>query len=176
MQIFASILSIKSYFAREETMLIHDKAVKKLAPADYVIIEKEHKELKKFLDDLQDTCQHLDSIVKQDAHNDTTVTYKGRLPSFLHYVSELAAKHFSHEEAIMLSRPNITEENKYFRIHQQAHNNILQKLDVLVDECFLLDAQVNIAETYHQFHRKLLDVFEDHDRSFDDPFIQSTKM
>jgi hypothetical protein len=76
----------------------------------------------------------------------------------------------------MLSRPNITEENKYFRIHQQAHNNILQKLDVLVDECFLLDAQVNIAETYHQFHRKLLDVFEDHDRSFDDPFIQSTKM
>jgi len=157
-------------------MLIHDKAVKKLAPADYVIIEKEHKELKKFLDDLQDTCQHLDSIVKQDADNDTTVTYKGRLPSFLHYVSELAAKHFCHEEAIMLSRPNITKENEYFRIHQQAHTDILQKLDVLVDECFLLDAQVNIAETYHQFHRKLLDVFEDHDRSFDDPFIQSTKM
>jgi hemerythrin len=158
-----------------KTMLIHDKAVKKLAPADYIIIEEEHEQLKKFLDDLHDTCYHLDTLVKQGNESEKTATYRGRLPSFLFYVTELATKHFKHEEAIMLSRPNVTEEYVYFRAHKQAHEEILENLDILVDKCFSLDTQVNIAEIYHQFHKKLSDLFEEHDRAFDDPFIQSTK-
>jgi len=156
-------------------MLIHDKAVKKLAPADYIMIEDEHEQLKKFLDDLQETCFHLDTIATQETASEQIATYRGRLPSFLFYVTELAARHFSHEEAIMLNRPNITEDYKYFQLHQQAHTEIIQKLDILVDECFSLDNQVSIAEIYHQFHQKLSALFEDHDRTFDDPFIQSTK-
>ncbi len=156
-------------------MLIHDKAVKKLAPADYIVIEEEHEQLKRFLDDLHDTCCQLDSLVKQGTESEKTATYRGRLSSFLFYVTELATKHFYHEEAIMLSRPNVTEEYIYFRTHKQAHEQILEKLDILVDECFSLDTQVNIAEIYHQFHKNLSDLFEEHDRAFDDPFIQSTK-
>jgi hemerythrin len=156
-------------------MLIHNKAVKKLAPADYSIIEEEHEQLKRFLDDLHDTCCHLDALAKQGVESEKSATYRGRLPSFLFYVTELATKHFNHEEAIMLSRPNVTEEYKYFRAHKQAHTEILEKLDILVDECFSLDTQVSIVEIYHQFHKKLSSVFEEHDRAFDDPFIQSTK-
>ncbi len=157
-------------------MLIHDKAVKRLAPADYIMIEEEHGQLKRFLDDLQDTCFRLDKLAKQEAASEQIATYRGRLPSFLFYVTELATKHFSHEEAIMLSRPNVTEDDKYFRMHQQAHTEIIQKLDILVGECFSLDTQVSIAEIYHQFHQKLSALFEEHDRAFDDPFIQSTKI
>jgi hemerythrin len=158
-----------------EAMLIHDNAVKRLAPADYIMIEEEHGQLKKFLDDLQDTCLRLDTILTQETASDLTATYRGRLPSFLFYITELVAKHFSHEEAIMLSRPKVTDDDKYFRRHQQAHTEIIQKLDILVDECFSLDTQVSIAEIYHQFHQKLSALFEEHDRAFDDPFIQSTK-
>lgn len=157
-------------------MLIHDKAVKKLAVADYIMIEQEHEQLKRFLDDLQDTCRRLDTLFTQETASEQIATYRGRLPSFLFYVTELAAKHFSHEEAIMLTRPNVTVNDKYFRMHQQSHNEIMQKLDVLVDECFSLDAKVSIAEIYHQFHQKLSALFEEHDRAFDDPFIQSTKI
>ncbi len=156
-------------------MLIHDKAVKKLAPADYIIIEEEHVQLKRFLDDLHDTCCQLDTLVEQGSEGEKTATYRGRLPSFLFYVTELATKHFNHEEAIMLSRPNVTEEYNYFRAHKQAHTEILEKLDILVDKCFSLDTQVGIAEIYHQFHKKLSDLFEEHDCAFDDPFILSTK-
>jgi hypothetical protein len=159
-----------------EAMLIHDKAVKRLAPADYIVIEEEHEQLKRFLDDLQDTCLRLDTLVTQETANDITTTYRGRLPSFLFYVTELASKHFSHEEAIMLSRPKVTDDDRYFRMHQQAHIEIIQKLDILVDECFSLDTQVSIAEIYRQFHQKLSALFEEHDRAFDDPFIQSTKI
>jgi hemerythrin len=157
-------------------MLIHDKAVKKLALAEYNMIEEEHRQLKRFLDDLQDTCFHLDKLATQETPSEQIATYRGRLPSFLFYVTELAAKHFSHEEAIMLNRPNVTEDYKYFRIHQQAHIEIIQNLDILVDECFSLDTQISIAEVYHQFHQKLSALFEEHDRAFDDPFIQSTEI
>ena len=116
-----------------ELKLIHDKAVKKLAAADYIMIEQEHEQLKRFLDDLQDTCRRLDTLFTQETASEQIATYRGRLPSFLFYVTELAAKHFSHEEAIMLTRPNVTVNDKYFRMHQQSHNEIMQKLDVLVD-------------------------------------------
>jgi hypothetical protein len=161
---------------KREAMLIHDKAVKKLAPADYSLIEEEHNQLKRFLDDLQDTCLRLDTLATQETANDLTATYRGRLPSFLFYVTELAAKHFSHEEAIMLSRPKVTDDDRHFRMHQQSHAEIIEKLDILVDECFSMDAQLSIAEIYHQFHQKLSALFEEHDRDFDDPFIQSTKV
>jgi hypothetical protein len=74
----------------------------------------------------------------------------------------------------MLSRPHVTKEYEYFRIHQQAHADIMQKLYALSDECLSLRNQGNTAEIFSRFHKTLSDLFGGHDRNFDDPFIEST--
>ena len=160
-------------------MSIHVEAIKTLSAADYRIIEKEHQLLEKFLSDLRDACscskqENLPDCSRCDHEKQTSC--QGRLPSFLYYVIDLAADHFDHEEAIMLSRPHVTEDYEYFRTHKLAHAEIMQKLNDLVDECFASDRESNTAEIYIQFYGKLSNMFEEHDRSFDDPFILSTKI
>lgn len=155
-------------------MSIHDKAIKALKPADYLAIEKEHALLEKFLHDLHDAClalDKLDLVIDREA----VASYSGRLPTFLLYITELVANHFEHEEKIMLSRPNVTEKYEYFRAHRQAHADIVRKLDALVSNCFTLDAHKTTAEIYHLFYKSISSLFEEHDRAFDDPFLQSTK-
>ncbi len=159
-------------------MSVHHKAIKALTPADYLIIEKEHALLEKFLRDLKEacSCSNLDKLPScKTCDHEKQTSCQGRLPSFLHYVIDLAANHFEHEEAIMLSRPHVTEQYEYFRIHQRAHADIMEKLNTLVEECFSLDDQDNTADIYTQLYEKLSSIFEEHDRSFDDPFILSTK-
>jgi len=76
----------------------------------------------------------------------------------------------------MLSRPQVTVEYKYFRTHRQAHDNIMQELKSIAGECNSLDKLERTAEGYRHFYKKISDLFEEHDRCFDDPFIQSTKV
>ena len=75
----------------------------------------------------------------------------------------------------MLSRPNVTENYEYFRAHRQAHADIVRKLDAVVSNCFTLAAHKTTAEIYHLFYKSISNLFEEHDRAFDDPFLQSTK-
>jgi hemerythrin len=157
-------------------MVIHVQAIKKLAAADYLLIEKEHALLERFLGDLRDTCCNLDNLLNcQSCGNEKLASCRGRWPSFAHDIVELAGKHFYHEESIMLGRQHVTEEYEYFRIHHQAHVDVMQKLYALLDECSLLDEQGNTDESYRQFYKQLTDLLEEHDHCFDDPFIQSTK-
>jgi len=159
-------------------MLVHSKAINKLAPADYLLIEKEHKLLEKYLSDLRDACTYSNSDKLPDCQNcdpEKQASCQGRLPSFLFFIIELAAKHFDHEETIMLSRAHVTKECEFFRIHQQAHADILHKMDTLVGECFSLGKQSYNAKIYSQLYKKLSDMLEEHDRDFDDPFINFTK-
>jgi len=156
-------------------MLIHDKAIKALKPEDYLVIEEEHALLEKFLKELQETCSKLDKLDRVRDHEELAC-YRGRLSSCLLYISELVAKHFDNEETIMLSRPHVTEEYEYFRTHRQAHTEILRKLDALVNECFTYEDHVSTVKIYHQFYDKLSAFFDEHDRTFDDPFLQSTKV
>lgn len=159
-------------------MSIHREAIRALSPADYLLIEEEHLLLEKFLCDLRDACAcskvEQVSVCGRCDHEQQT-SCQGRLPSFLHYVIDLAASHFEHEEAIMLNRPNVTENYEYFRAHKLAHAEIMQQLNDLVDECFALDQEADTARIYAQFYQRLADMFEAHDRAFDDPFILSTK-
>ncbi len=159
-------------------MLVHHLAVKALAPADYLLIEKEHKLLEKYLNDLRDACacSNLDNLPDcLSCDHEGQASCRGRLPSFIFCIIDLATKHFDHEEAIMLSRPHVTKEYEYFRIHQQAHEDIMQKLETLVDESLALRNHDDVAVIYRQFYETLLGIFEQHDRNFDDPFIESTK-
>ncbi|MDP1660259.1 MAG: hypothetical protein Q8L73_13040 [Methylotenera sp.] len=158
-------------------MLVHSQAIKELAPADYLIIENEHKLLEKYLGNLRDACacSNLDKLPDcQRCDHEQQTSCQGRLPSFLFHIIDLAGKHFDHEETIMLSRPHVTRDYEYFRSHQQAHADVMQKLHALSDECLLLRNQNNTAEIYSQFYEKLSSIFDEHDRNFDDPFIEST--
>ena len=164
-------------------MLVHNKAINKLAPVDYIVIKKEHKLLEKYLIDLRDACAcyHLSKTpddklpdCRSCAHG-KQASCQGRLPSFLFHITDLAGKHFEHEETIMLSRPHVTEDYEYFRVHRTAHVDIMIKLQTLADECLLLGNTDNIAEIYRHFYEEISDMFEQHDRLFDDPFIESTK-
>jgi len=158
-------------------MLLHDQALKSLAPEDYLLIEKEHAQLEQFLAELANACAcaQIDKPAEHiDCDSERQASCQGRLASYLYYVSDLAAKHFDHEEEIMLSRPHVTEDYQYFRLHRLAHVDILQNLNDLVDKCFALGKLGNTAKIYQQFHRELSDMFAAHDRAFDDPFIAST--
>jgi hemerythrin len=159
-------------------MLVHNKAIKELSPADYLIIENEHQLLEKYLTNLRDACvcSNLDKLPDcKTCDNEKQTSCLGRLPSFLFHIIELAGRHFNDEEIIMLSRPHVTKDYEYFRIHKQAHNDIMQKLHMLTDSCLALRSRDSVVEIYIQFHKTLSDLFEEHDRSFDDPFIASTK-
>jgi len=130
-------------------MVIHNQAIKELAPADYRVIEKEHKLLEKYLNDLRDACacSNLDKVLNcQVCDHEKQASCQGRLHSFLFCIFELAAKHFEHEEAIMLRRPHVTKENEHYRNHHQDHAEIMQKLHALVDECLSLRSKSNIPE------------------------------
>jgi len=159
-------------------MLVHNRAISKLAPADYLIIKKEHELLEKYLNELHHACacSHLGKLPDSELCDQGKVSScQGRLPSFLFHLIDLAGMHFDHEEKIMLSRPHVDKDYEYFRFHHQAHVDLLQNLQALADEYLLIRNKGNIAEIYRHFYDKITDLFEQHDHLFDDPFIESTQ-
>lgn len=157
-------------------MAIHVQAIRKLAPADYLLIEEEHVRLGRLLHDLHETCSNLDNLLScQGCESGKLASCRGRLPSYIHDLIDLVDMHFYHEESIMLSRPQVALGYKYFRTHRQAHDSIMQELKSIVGECSSLDKLEKTAEGYRHLYKKLSDLFEEHDRCFDDPFIHSTK-
>lgn len=150
-------------------------SIKSLAPDDYALIESEHARMEWFLHDIKDTCLHLDDQLACDSCGSLKLaSCYGRLPSFLHNLMEITDKHFHHEESIMLSRPHVTENYEYFRVHRQAHLDIMQALKEIAGDCASFLQQKVIADGYRQLYQRVSGLFEDHDRLFDDPFIQST--
>jgi hypothetical protein len=164
---------------KKVTMPVHNKAIQALSPEDYLVIEKEHKLLEKYLIDLRDACAcstHDKPANCQLCDKEKQSSCLGRLPSFLFCIIEFAIKHFEHEEQIMLSRPQVTKNDEYFRAHQQAHFDNVQKLQALVNECLSLKNQLDIPKVYRYFYESISDMFERHDRLFDNPFIESTRI
>jgi hemerythrin len=146
-----------------------------LLPEDYIQIENEHKQLNRFLSDLHDTCCSLDNELDcKSCTREKVASCRGRFPSFLYRMLETTGTHYNHEESIMLARPNITEKNEYFRAHHQAHSDIIKAVKIIAEECKALEQQALTAEGYRLMHQKISTLFEEHDRSFDTPFIQST--
>ena len=158
-------------------MAVHNKAINKLSPADYAMINGEHKQLEKYLADLRDACvcSQLAAVNMPVCIKEQQTSCQGRMPSFLFHIIELAGRHFDHEEAIMLSRPHVTENYEYFRIHRQAHLDIMQSLHGLAETYSSATKKTNTAEVYRLFHEKIASLFGEHDRLFDDPFVESTQ-
>lgn len=159
-------------------MALHTVAIKALSPDDYQLIEREHAQLERFLQDLKNACECSRDAQAADCSlcdHEKQTSCQGRLPSFLHYVYELASDHFDNEEAIMLNRPHVTEHDVYFVRHKKAHDEILDQLEQLVQECFNLEDVCNTSELYLRLYKNLTNIFEAHDREFDDPFVRSTQ-
>ena len=159
-------------------MPLHNKAIKGLSAEDYLIIEQEHKLLEEYLINLRNACacstaDKLDDCPSCD--HEKKASCHSRLPSFLFNIIELATKHFEHEETIMLNRPQVTERDEYFSAHHRAHIDIMQKLQTLIDESLSLRNDDNIPEIYRNFYESISDIFENHERLFDAPFIKSTQ-
>jgi len=157
-------------------VIIHVQAAKNLAPEDYLLIEEEHVQLREFLNDLDNTCCNLENQIGcQSCTREKLASCRGQLTSFFYNFVNLSENHFRHEESIMLSRPRVTKENKYFQKHGQAHANIMDELYAIVSKCSSLDEQGETAESYRQLSKNMSKLLEEHDRLFDDPFIQSSK-
>jgi len=157
-------------------VVIHVQVIKKLALADYLHIEEEHPRLERLLHGLQETCCNLDNLLScQGCDSGKLASCRGRLPSYIHDLIDLVDMHFYHEESIMLSRPQVKAGYEHFRLHRQAHANIMRELNSMVSEYSSVDKLEKKYESYRKFYKKLSDLFEEHDRCFDDPFIQSTK-
>lgn len=157
-------------------MSSHTQATNSPTAIDYLVIEKEHELLNKFLNDFQNvcTCRHLDKAIGcTECGKEQEGSCQGRLTSFLFNAIEITSTHFDHEEKILLGRPHVTKDFAHFRMHRQAHEDFLQKLHALVEDYLLVRNLDSTADTYRQLHKKLSDMFLEHDQLFDNPFLQS---
>ena len=147
-----------------------------LAVADYHQIEKEHQQLDRFLSDLRDTCCNLDNALTcTTCTKEKLASCRGRFSSFIYRLLEITGTHYHHEESIMLSRSHVTETYEYFRAHHQAHTDIIDELKILADACATLNQQNSTAEGYRLLYSQISYLFEEHERNFDTPFIESTQ-
>ncbi len=150
--------------------------VKQLAPAEYKLIEDEHLRLHNSLKNLRSTCRNLDNQGGcQSCSREQIATCQGRLVSSFYNIINIATNHFNHEESIMQRLSLVTHEYEDLRSHQQAHNNILNELNAKVSQCALLDAHGETSEAYRQLYIRMSELFEEHARLLDDPFIRSTQ-
>ena len=158
---------------------LHKDQIEKLERPEYLLIEREHKQLVKYLTQLRDVCdfskeEQLPPCTQCDSGKQSSC--RGLLPSYLYDLIEVASKHFIHEEKVMLTRPHVTEDYKQFQMHRQAHNKIMQKLNGMVDKYFSQSNEANISQIYREFYRDISRLFAAHDIAFDDPFLKSSSM
>lgn len=150
--------------------------VKQLAPAEYKLIEDEHLRLHISLTNIRSTCRNLNNHDScHSCSRERIATCQGRLVSSFYNIINIATNYFNHEEFIMHRLSLVTDEHDDFHIHQQAHNSILRELNAKVSQCASLDALGDTAEAYRQLHKRMSELFEEHARLLDGPFIKSTK-
>jgi hypothetical protein len=158
-------------------MLAFSQEINLLAPADLKIIEDEHAELNIFLQDLLAACScgKLNKLNNSDFCDQEKVSScQGRLTSFLTYGIYIVSKHFEHEESIILDTLHMTKQHELFRLHQNAHEEILQKFNDYVRAWTSIARGNNTHIIYSQFYKVLNNLLNEHDHKFDAPFIRFT--
>lgn len=150
-------------------MGIYTQALKDLAPDEFKRIEEEHLRLHNSINNLRNTCCNLENQNGcQSCISEQAATCQGRLVSSFRNIISVSNDHFEYEEIIMLHVGKITKEDLDFHDHQQAHRNILNELRATIEVCATLDALGDTAECYRQLYRRASELYEEHDRLFDD--------
>lgn len=158
-------------------MLPLSQEVTLLAPEHLVIIEDEHAKLNGFLQDLLNACScgKLNRLSNSDFCDQEKISScQGRLTSFLSFGIYLVGEHFEHEESIILDTLHITKQHELFRLHQEAHDGILEKLNAYVNDWTSIASSKNTHIIYGQFYKVLSNLLNEHDHKFDTPFIRFT--
>ena len=158
-------------------MIMHADSIQSLPQEDYALIAKEHSRLREVLNELKGTCCNIQNQLGcEGCSQEKRAACKGQLTSFFYNLVNLAFNHFHHEELIMLKQPHVTTEYEYFRNHKQAHQTILLDLDQVINACRSHKQKGQTAEAYRLLHNNVSGLFAEHDRSFDDPFLQSAQI
>ncbi len=141
-----------------------------------VTIDEGHALLKRHLENIRETCPHIDSVEHcEHCSNEKHASCKGRLRSLLIYGIEVAEDHFTHEEAVMLRNPDPNIQGPVHQAHIAAHETILKKLETINAMCTQLNRNVSTADAYRNLYHQTFVILDEHDRLFDKPLMRRIK-
>ncbi len=124
------------------------------------------------MQDLRDTCVNF--LTGTDCFGCTraqVATCQGRLTSFFYDFLDLISEHFENEEAIMRHALLDSDEDEYFRLHQEAHARLLREVRELMRQAAVFSAQGNPSEAIRRLESKISEMFGHHAHHFDAPFL-----
>jgi hemerythrin len=143
-----------------------------LDPADRSMIDAEHLRLERFIQDLRETCQNFGA--NSNCYGCTraqVATCQGRLASFFYDFLDLVTEHFENEETILRHQLPTIDEDQYFRLHQEAHERLIEEVKALMRESAVYSQQGNPSEAIHRLESKISVMFSHHASVFDDAFL-----
>ena len=150
-------------------MGIYTQAVKNLDPDEYKRIEDDHLRLRNSINNLRSTCRNMDGPLGcQNCSREQIGACQGRLTSFYHNIVSISTDHFEFEEYIMRRVSPSVEKDMEFKVHQKAHLNILKELQAAVSQCAAQYSSSDVAMCYRQLFTKTSELYEEHERLFDD--------
>ena len=157
-------------------MIFHVHAFEGLSAEELKTINREHRQLSKYLDQLKSVCDYFNEEIAPPCHkckSGKQASCQGVFPSYLYHIIEITSSHFIHEEQIMLNQKNLTKEYEQFQKHQKAHAKVMAKLHKMVDEYFADSQHIKMSQLYRNFYHDITKIFESHDKAFDNPFLKN---
>lgn len=143
-----------------------------LSTADRLLLDEEHARLEQFWHDLRETCTEFESGVDcRGCSQDLLATCQGRLVSFIYDFLDLTAEHFEHEEAILRRLLPSPDDDVHVHAHQMEHVRLLRVVHDLAREAARLNTQGLSAEAIRLLYRKICELFGEHARNYDTPFL-----
>lgn len=153
-----------------------DNDVRELSVAEHRLIVDEHARLDKFLRGLRETCCEFDSLKEcQGCDRGKIASCQGRLISFEHVFLDLVIEHFKNEEKIMSEIFRTQDTNERFRLHQQEHDKLLREMESLMRRLSTESERGHTAVAIREFYHRVTELFGEHVRTFDDPYMRQPK-
>lgn len=139
-------------------------------------IQQDHAHILQFLSSINETCPYL---AKTDYCASCTSEQKSlcasRAASYLYDLLDLPARHFLHEEAMMLLLPRGSDTESQLQAHREAHAQILQAVRETYSICLALRDQGHLNQMYRLLHGRIEVIFTAHEDVFDRPFLACTR-
>lgn len=139
-------------------------------------IQQDHAHILQFLSSINETCAYL---AKTDDCASCSSEQKSlcasRAASYLYDLLDLPARHFLHEEAMMLLLPRDSYTESQLQAHTAAHAQIMQAVRETYSICLALRDQGHLNQMYRLLHGRIEVIFTAHEDMFDRPFLACTR-
>ena len=128
-----------------------------LEHSESVLIENEHKRMRKFLTQLQNACLKSDTnnFLCNECDSGRIASCLGLLPSYSLDLIHVVGEHFHHEEKIMLSKlspHNSLELHDHVKNHLKAHEKIMEGFDKVNKNCPQKKDDLNLQQIYKEMY------------------------